>query len=125
MVVAGTNFNPRAGDAYDRFAQVIVGEAHRFEHGTRRGPVRSCGNGIAVLLQVRHRLLFALHPGEVVMMGSRYKKEPPVVRAALCFYSGVLVLHSHLCHPNRNYILNNKDDNKDDNKGEIQCTHGL
>jgi hypothetical protein len=53
------------------------------------------------------------------MMGSRYKKEPPVVRAALCFYSGVLVLRSHLCHPNRKLILNNKDRKDDNNKGEI------
>ena len=57
------------------------------------------------------------------MMGSRYKKEPPVVRAALCFYSGVLVLHSHLCHPNRKLILNNKDDKQDDNKGEADHIH--
>jgi hypothetical protein len=49
---------------------------------------------------------------------SRYKKEPPVVRAALCFYSGVLFFHSHLCHPNQKLILNNKDDKKDDKKRE-------
>jgi len=48
-----------------------------------------------------------------------------VVRAALCTYLGVLLLHSHLCHPNRKLILNNKDRKKDDNnKGEAEIrTH--
>ena len=48
-------------------------------------------------------------------------KEPPMVRAALCIYAGVLLLHSHRCHPNHKLILNNKDCKKDDNnKGEIE-----
>ena len=44
-----------------------------------------------------------------------------MVRAALCTYSGVLLFHSHLCHPNGKLILNNKDRKKDDNnKGEAE-----
>jgi hypothetical protein len=47
-------------------------------------------------------------------------KKPPVVRAAPCICLGVLVLHSHRCHPNRNQVLKNKDHNNDDNKGEAE-----
>ena len=52
------------------------------------------------------------------------QKEPPVVRAALCTYLGVCLLHSHRCHPNRKWILNNKDRKKDDdNESEKICVH--
>ena len=54
------------------------------------------------------------------------KKEPPVVRAALCTYLGVVLLYSHSCHPNRKLILNNKDRKEDDNyDGEKRYIHWL
>jgi hypothetical protein len=59
--------------------------------------------------------------GPLSMVRFSVTKEPPVVRAALCIYLGViLVLRSHRCHPNHVYVLNNKDCNKDDNKGEAE-----
>jgi len=38
----------------------------------------------------------------------------------LHFLRCVLFLHSHRCHPNRNWVLKNKDHNNDDNKGEAE-----
>ena len=46
VVVAGADLDPGVGDADERAAQILVGEAGRAEHGARRGaagPVGQCG----------------------------------------------------------------------------------
>ncbi len=54
MIVARADFDPRVGDADQRLAQIVIGEAHGLEHAARRGAAGSIGNSGRMLFQVSH-----------------------------------------------------------------------
>ncbi len=52
--VAGHGFDPGVGDADERLAEIVVGEADRLEHGARRSAVAPVGDTAAAMLEI-HR----------------------------------------------------------------------
>ncbi len=77
VVVAGADFNPGVGDADEGPAEVLVGEADRFQHGSRGRPAGPLDETVAALFRLRSFVAHARRPLLTCSLTPARRRRPP------------------------------------------------